>query len=594
MSVTAGIEIATGGRPEPGQIAVRTKASGTTQSAEWANATEASSSSSSVLGAESFRSSWQSVLASLDAGLDGRSEAGTGDVGIFTSIESAFAGAGRTPSSATSTLLSGAGLPWRPGRDAATMAPTDSRAGGSALRVAPGAGQHTAATQAAKSPANVKSAESESRAHPHNSEKSVKPEAVSSGTATPLVSRTEGSNPLTDLSAGLLTGSTKDTAHPHPSQTDGPGSTAERANGRGNQAVDSAGTATQRGILSSAPDTAGPSAQTDGAIDKAEPSPSGRAESGTSADEGSSTGPIRSQAEEPIQEPAHSQAPFQAQVGSPGLEAAGASISGEGTDPSAATVAASQSAPPAAPSIGGRPDLGRSMRTSGPSAVRSGSSETDQHGNRPKAGQPAATALGAFGMTGDSASARMPVNVAGDAIARSSGAPAVPADRETFAALDAESAPGAPAWIHAGAREAEAGFQDPALGWIGVRADRSGAGIHAALVPGSADAAEALGGHMAGLNSYLAEQRTPVETLTLTAPEHHSEAPAMDQSGSQGMHQGTGQHTGQGASSDPQSRAQSSTQGIAAAVAPQLSAAGVPETTGLTARPGGVHISVMA
>jgi hypothetical protein len=60
---------------------------------------------------------------------------------------------------------------------------------------------------------------------------------------------------------------------------------------------------------------------------------------------------------------------------------------------------------------------------------------------------------------------------------------------ETFAALDATAAPGRPAWIHTGAQQAEAGFQDPELGWVGVRADASGSGIHAQLVAGSTDAA---------------------------------------------------------------------------------------------------------
>jgi hypothetical protein len=122
-----------------------------------------------------------------------------------------------------------------------------------------------------------------------------------------------------------------------------------------------------------------------------------------------------------------------------------------------------------------------------------------------------------------------------------------------------------------------------------------GAGIHAALVPGSADAAEALGGHLAGLNTYLAEQRTPVETLTLAAPENRSAASATDQSGSQGMYQGTGQNTGRDASSDSQSRMQAEKPAIAAAASPHVSAAAAgPEATGLTARPGGVHVSVMA
>ncbi|MGB7267801.1 MAG: hypothetical protein WBC92_19945 [Terracidiphilus sp.] len=95
------------------------------------------------------------------------------------------------------------------------------------------------------------------------------------------------------------------------------------------------------------------------------------------------------------------------------------------------------------------------------------------------------------------------------------GAPNGAQTRATFAAMDTGTAVGAPSWVHAGARQAEAGFQDPALGWVGVRADLSGGSVHAALVPGSPEAAQALSAHMAGLNSYLSDQHTPVTTLTM-------------------------------------------------------------------------------
>jgi hypothetical protein len=106
---------------------------------------------------------------------------------------------------------------------------------------------------------------------------------------------------------------------------------------------------------------------------------------------------------------------------------------------------------------------------------------------------------------------------AGNAASTGSGLP-----RDTFAALDAAAAPVAPTWTHAGTHRAEAGFQDPAIGWVGVRADLSGAGIHATLVPGSTNAAEALGGHLAGLNSYLTEHHSPVANVTLAHPEDRS------------------------------------------------------------------------
>ncbi len=77
-------------------------------------------------------------------------------------------------------------------------------------------------------------------------------------------------------------------------------------------------------------------------------------------------------------------------------------------------------------------------------------------------------------------------------------------DGDAFAALDNAAAP-ASTWTHAGAHHAEAGYLDPSLGWVSVRADAGAAGLHAAIVPGSALAASTLGDHLAGLNAFLAE-----------------------------------------------------------------------------------------
>jgi len=172
---------------------------------------------------------------------------------------------------------------------------------------------------------------------------------------------------------------------------------------------------------------------------------------------------------------------------------------------------------------------------------------------------------------------------------------------QTFAALDAEAGPGTPAWIHAGAQRAEAGFQDPALGWVGVRADMGGAGVNATLVPGSADASLALGGHLAGLNDYLAEQHTPVSTLTLAAHENPATASSMDQGAKQdtghGTNEGAGQNAGQGAYSRPEGIAGVHLQATpeAAAIARDVSGAGNrQEMSAQVAGSGGGHISVMA
>ncbi len=52
-----------------------------------------------------------------------------------------------------------------------------------------------------------------------------------------------------------------------------------------------------------------------------------------------------------------------------------------------------------------------------------------------------------------------------------------------------------------------------------MRADVSGGGVHATLLPSSPEAAQVLGGHMAGLDAYLAAEHTSVRSLSLTTPE---------------------------------------------------------------------------
>jgi hypothetical protein len=161
---------------------------------------------------------------------------------------------------------------------------------------------------------------------------------------------------------------------------------------------------------------------------------------------------------------------------------------------------------------------------------------------------------------------------------------------ETFAALDAGTSTGSPTWIHAGAQRAEAGFQDPTLGWVGVRATTSGGAVHAQLMTDSADAAQALGSQLSGLNDYLAEHHTPVETLTLTASDGGSAGWNSGQSTGQGMQQGTGQQTGQGANADSQISPYQSSVVLAAASQLQTRFDG----SAPAAMPGGTHISVMA
>lgn len=88
---------------------------------------------------------------------------------------------------------------------------------------------------------------------------------------------------------------------------------------------------------------------------------------------------------------------------------------------------------------------------------------------------------------------------------------------DSIAALDRESGT-RPVTIHGNSRHAEAGFQDPALGWVGVRAELGGGSIHAAVVPDTVAAARVLSAHMSGLHTYLDQHRTTVETLTMAMP----------------------------------------------------------------------------
>jgi hypothetical protein len=113
--------------------------------------------------------------------------------------------------------------------------------------------------------------------------------------------------------------------------------------------------------------------------------------------------------------------------------------------------------------------------------------------------------------------------------------------RETFAALDAEPGNSTPTWIHAGAQHAEAGFNDPALGWVGVRADTGPGGVHAAIVSGSADATQTLSSHMAGLNAHLAAEQVSVESLRLDTATGHGGQGAMQQGTAQNNEQGAQQ-----------------------------------------------------
>jgi hypothetical protein len=131
--------------------------------------------------------------------------------------------------------------------------------------------------------------------------------------------------------------------------------------------------------------------------------------------------------------------------------------------------------------------------------------------------------------------------------------------QETFAALDAENGGAAPVWIHTGGIKAEAGFKDPTLGWVGVRAQVDAGGVHAAVVPSSAGASQALSGNMTNLSTYLTEHHSPVQTLTMASPEslwgerntEHSGSPDAGHGNGQEGHQGQEREGGSDAAAFP-------------------------------------------
>jgi hypothetical protein len=161
--------------------------------------------------------------------------------------------------------------------------------------------------------------------------------------------------------------------------------------------------------------------------------------------------------------------------------------------------------------------------------------------------------------------------------------------QETFAALDAGTGFSTPSLTHASGHHAEAGFQDPTLGWVSVRADLSGGSIHASLVPESAAAAQTLGAHMEGLSNYLNEQRAAVSSLTMDTA--GGSGSGMDQN----MNQNAGQNANQQGAASTQSNWQAGTQTAAelSASTTSTTAADV-NTPAYAGGSSGRYISVMA
>jgi hypothetical protein len=245
---------------------------------------------------------------------------------------------------------------------------------------------------------------------------------------------------------------------------------------------------------------------------------------------------------------------------------------------------------------------GKSTMAGGARAVHGASgSGLVEHGKALVEGQSSGSVADAAATVRDPAGAQGAAAKPGDLTEGKNTAASGSTPGDTFSALDAESGAGKPTWIHAGAQQAEAGYQDPALGWVGVRADASGGGIRAELLPSSADAAQALGSHLEGLNTYLAEHHTPVATLTLSSPGgwvgsdgSQGGSQGNGQGGGQGMQQGTGQQTAQSSEAGFSSSPASGATAMPAAASNLTAWSAGQDSSAPAASTGGAYISVMA
>jgi len=244
---------------------------------------------------------------------------------------------------------------------------------------------------------------------------------------------------------------------------------------------------------------------------------------------------------------------------------------------------------------------GKSAVAGGARAVRGASGSSVEQGKAIVEGQSSGSVADAAATVRDPAGAQGTAAKAGDLTEGKTTAASGSTPGDPFSALDAESGAGKPAWIHAGAQQAEAGYQDPTLGWVGVRADANGGGIHAELLPSSADAAQALGSHLEGLNTYLAEHHTPVASLTLSSPSgwagsdnSQGGSQGNGQGGGQGMQQGTNQQTAQGSEVGFSSNLSSGATGMPAAASNLTAWSGGQDSSAPAASTGGAYISVMA
>ena len=637
MNVATAIEMGAGGHSDSSQGLIATKTAGNAANSTRSGVVAANPAQSAAPGAESFRANWQSVLASLGQPIDGLSE-DESETGVADGIrESAGTEAGGT-SSRKGSINMGAGTQAR-GTASASFEKRDNPRSTSGSVIDPKLSDSPAArltgkttqqlvrrgsvnpvdrnaedASSGKSSANLHSFEARSspkiqRASAESSGAApvALPEMVSMAVKLSELVRTPENNAEISKQAsssvvpsGLREGAGTEPFSRSRSGSDNAGSVAGGTTSRVTGPVSNHGAAVDHASHENSADgdllptsvDSGPSAGKGTASDR-DTLPESNAKEARAAD---SLG-VGAEQQRRFSAPLLGQETDAAGVVAPSL--------GAGTSSTNADSAARQAfADPAITALGDRPGGAGAARTPGQIGTRAGHVATGKADltlrGTPVAGEQLSSsqldaiplAREAVGMVrADNGAAAPQIGVAGTA--------AEVGGRETFAALDKDAGAGTPTWIHAGAQRAEAGFQDPVLGWVGVRADGSGGGLHASLVPGSTDAAQALGGHLAGLNTYLAEQHVPVQPVTLAWPESRSGGFGMTENSNQtldqGGGQGMGQDSGQGAQRGQELSAHSATpaDGMVAnreVVQPvdRLDAGAY------SGRDGGTHISVVA
>jgi hypothetical protein len=689
MAIAAGLEIdaCKGSTPSQGNVL------GVAQGTRLTGAVTRNLSSPMASAAESFRSGWQSLLASLGSSVEDSSQTGSEAGQGSTVLDLAQGETAGMPPVSTSTKsaradsLSSQETEKGSGKtNAAVKSPTgDARAEGLATRLPAATIPAASSRTKGRKPAADSKTESASSACSTDFAHVAAPAVVSTGSRSEVAPETNASLSLatsssaiintvsyeavkltqrteTDLSTEMSGGFTSASFSWHSTDSERPMPETERANAGGQTAVgeaEASANQTQVSPASSLSESSGPIFKQTGisAVDESATRPVAMPVADRGVPELSASGLNRSQAAEPNRNrpqtamqgqestetrtasqssslnlvsgagatdtAVSSQGSVQARAASgsqvqviaqsrtkaptPPLDKvanSAPSINSDGLGPlSVATdTTASQPGRLTVPSVVDDPGYAGSGRASVPGRSRSmhgtGNVNSIQPRNRLLEGQASSPDADASAMAHEVANASGSVRTPGASVEVSTAATSGPDSRDTFALLDAGGREGRPTWIHAGTQRAEAGFQDPTLGWVGIRANANGGGVHAELVPGSADAAQALGSHLAGLNAYLAEHHTPVETLTLTAPGSGWTGLGSEQGAGHGMQQGTGQQAGQGLAQGTDSGSQfGESRSPTSLPAVASGSTALPAELDGSAQPvwlGGEHISVMA